>query len=105
MMQIVFLDSGSSMSSRLSPSSSGYKSQSQRSDTTTSATPSPTATPVSQLSISGSTQPQVSINLVHFKHTGILKNAVFWDVTPCGSCKKLHFGGLQYQQRGWFLSQ
>jgi hypothetical protein len=47
------------MSSRLSPSSSGYKSQSQRSDTTTSATPSPTATPVSQLSISSSTQPQV----------------------------------------------
>ncbi|XP_021926470.1 R3H domain-containing protein 1 [Zootermopsis nevadensis] len=53
-------DSGSSMSSRLSPSSSGYKSQSQRSDTTTSATPSPTATPVSQLSISSSTQPQMS---------------------------------------------
>ncbi|XP_067003283.2 cAMP-regulated phosphoprotein 21 isoform X2 [Anabrus simplex] len=42
-------DSGSSMSSRLSPSSSGYKSQSQRSDTTMSATPSPTATPVSQM--------------------------------------------------------
>uniref|UniRef100_A0A1B6DE93 cAMP-regulated phosphoprotein 21 n=2 Tax=Clastoptera arizonana TaxID=38151 RepID=A0A1B6DE93_9HEMI len=38
-------DSGSSMSSRLSPSSSGYKSQSQRSDVTLSATPSPTATP------------------------------------------------------------
>ncbi|XP_014245250.1 cAMP-regulated phosphoprotein 21-like isoform X3 [Cimex lectularius] len=36
-------DSGSSMSSRISPSSSGYKSQ--RSDTTLSATPSPTATP------------------------------------------------------------
>ncbi|XP_069703503.1 cAMP-regulated phosphoprotein 21 isoform X2 [Periplaneta americana] len=53
-------DSGSSMSSRLSPSSSGYKSQSQRSDTTMSATPSPTATPVSQLSISSSNQPQIS---------------------------------------------
>ncbi|PSN44220.1 hypothetical protein C0J52_19738 [Blattella germanica] len=53
-------DSGSSMSSRLSPSSSGYKSQSQRSDTTMSATPSPTATPVSQLSISTSNQPQIS---------------------------------------------
>ncbi|KAJ9582894.1 hypothetical protein L9F63_022762, partial [Diploptera punctata] len=51
-------DSGSSMSSRLSPSSSGYKSQSQRSDTTMSATPSPTATPISQLSISSSNQPQ-----------------------------------------------
>ncbi|CAH1403798.1 unnamed protein product [Nezara viridula] len=36
-------DSGSSMSSRISPSSSGYKSQ--RSDATLSATPSPTATP------------------------------------------------------------
>jgi len=58
-LQNCLLDSGSSMSSRLSPSSSGYKSQSQRSDTTTSATPSPTATPVSQLSISSSTQPQV----------------------------------------------
>lgn len=45
MMWICVLDSGSSMSSRLSPSSSGYKSQSQRSDATISATPSPTATP------------------------------------------------------------
>jgi hypothetical protein len=23
----------------------------------------------------------------------LLKNCVFWDVTPCGSCKNLHFGG------------
>ncbi|XP_046681881.1 cAMP-regulated phosphoprotein 21 isoform X3 [Homalodisca vitripennis] len=38
-------DSGSSVSSRVSPSSSGYKSQSQRSDATLSATPSPSATP------------------------------------------------------------
>jgi hypothetical protein len=22
-----------------------------------------------------------------------MKNAVFWDVTPCGSCKNLRFGG------------
>jgi hypothetical protein len=22
-----------------------------------------------------------------------VKNAVFWDVTPCGSCKSRHFGG------------
>jgi hypothetical protein len=22
-----------------------------------------------------------------------MKNAVFWDVTPCGSCKNRHFGG------------
>jgi hypothetical protein len=23
----------------------------------------------------------------------ILKNGVFWDVTPCGSCKNRRFGG------------
>jgi hypothetical protein len=22
-----------------------------------------------------------------------MKNGVFWDVTPCGSCKNLRFGG------------
>jgi hypothetical protein len=22
-----------------------------------------------------------------------MKNGVFWDVTPCGSCKNRHFGG------------
>jgi hypothetical protein len=22
-----------------------------------------------------------------------MKNAVFWDVTSCGSCKNRHFGG------------
>jgi hypothetical protein len=22
-----------------------------------------------------------------------MKNGVFWDVTPCGSCKKRRFGG------------
>jgi hypothetical protein len=22
-----------------------------------------------------------------------LKNAIFWDVMPCGSCKSRHFGG------------
>jgi hypothetical protein len=22
-----------------------------------------------------------------------MKDAVFWDVTPCGSCKKRRFGG------------
>jgi hypothetical protein len=25
-----------------------------------------------------------------------LKNAVFWDVTPCGSCKNRRFGGTYY---------
>ncbi|XP_073981672.1 R3H domain containing protein encore isoform X3 [Rhodnius prolixus] len=44
-------DSGSSMSSRISPSSSGYKSQ--RSDATLSATPSPTATPNLHTQLSG----------------------------------------------------
>jgi hypothetical protein len=44
------------------------------------------------------------IVIVHDKHTHgtprrvtgtalILKNGVFWDVTPCGSCKNLRFGG------------
>jgi hypothetical protein len=23
-----------------------------------------------------------------------MKNAVFWDVTPCGSCKNRRFGGI-----------
>jgi hypothetical protein len=23
-----------------------------------------------------------------------LKNGVFWDVTPCGSCKNRRFGGI-----------
>jgi hypothetical protein len=23
----------------------------------------------------------------------VLKNAVFWDVTPCGSCRNRRFGG------------
>jgi hypothetical protein len=23
-----------------------------------------------------------------------MKNCVFWDVTPCGSCKNRHFGGI-----------
>jgi hypothetical protein len=23
----------------------------------------------------------------------IMKNGVFWDVTPCGSCKNRRFGG------------
>jgi hypothetical protein len=24
----------------------------------------------------------------------VLKNVVFWDVTPCGSCKNRRFGGI-----------
>jgi hypothetical protein len=23
-----------------------------------------------------------------------MKNVEFWDVTPCGSCKNRHFGGM-----------
>jgi hypothetical protein len=27
------------------------------------------------------------------KETVTMKNGVFWDVTPCGSCKNRRFGG------------
>jgi hypothetical protein len=27
-----------------------------------------------------------------------MKNGVFWDVTPCGSCKKRRFGGNTSQR-------
>jgi hypothetical protein len=30
---------------------------------------------------------------LHGKEQRILKTAVSWDVTPCGSCKNRHFGG------------
>jgi hypothetical protein len=26
----------------------------------------------------------------------IMKNAIFWDVTLCGSCKKRHFAGMYH---------
>jgi hypothetical protein len=33
--------------------------------------------------------------LLHaFKTIVSLKNGVFWDVTPCGSCKNRRFGGI-----------
>jgi hypothetical protein len=32
-------------------------------------------------------------NLKNFK-TSERKNGVFWDVTPCGSCKNRRFGGI-----------
>jgi hypothetical protein len=25
-----------------------------------------------------------------------VKNAVFWDMTPCGSCKNRRFGGIYF---------
>jgi hypothetical protein len=28
-----------------------------------------------------------------------MKNGVFWEVTPCGSCKKRHFGGTKRLHR------
>jgi hypothetical protein len=28
-----------------------------------------------------------------YKHLMLLKNGIFWYVTPCGSCKNRHFGG------------
>jgi hypothetical protein len=31
-----------------------------------------------------------------------MKNGIFWDVTPCGSCKNWHFGGT-YQVHLVFL--
>jgi hypothetical protein len=30
---------------------------------------------------------------VHRRSIGQVKNGVFWDLTPCGSCKNLRFGG------------
>jgi hypothetical protein len=35
----------------------------------------------------------VTVKLLYRNYRSELKNAVFWDVTPCGSCKNKHFGG------------
>jgi hypothetical protein len=36
-----------------------------------------------------------------------MKNCVFWNVTPCGSCKNRHFGGtyslLHHGDKKWYL--
>jgi hypothetical protein len=39
--------------------------------------------------------PQIQFNIVRFEvFTAVTtKNGVFWDVTPCGSCKNRRFGG------------
>jgi hypothetical protein len=29
-----------------------------------------------------------------YQHRCYLKNAVIWDVAPCGCCKNQHFGGM-----------
>ncbi|XP_039298409.1 cAMP-regulated phosphoprotein 21 [Nilaparvata lugens] len=98
-------DSGSSMSSRLSPSSSGYKSQSQRSDTTTttSATPSPTATPhphLNQMS-SQSGEGVLSPDVEHIDRSNDSTATVVWAVTnitavPAGSVLINPQTGLPY---------
>jgi hypothetical protein len=39
------------------------------------------------------------------EHFLMLKNAVFWDVMPCGSCKNWHFGGtyrLHHHDKDWW---
>jgi predicted nucleic-acid-binding Zn-ribbon protein len=28
---------------------------------------------------------------MQYRRSSLMKNAVFWDVTPCGSCKKTEF--------------
>jgi hypothetical protein len=43
----------------------------------------------------GSHIPGEFVTQDYSKHTNILKNGVFWDVTPCGSCKNRRFGGTQ----------
>jgi hypothetical protein len=34
------------------------------------------------------------LNWISFSYNLILKNAVFWDVTPCGSCKNRRLRGM-----------
>jgi hypothetical protein len=43
----------------------------------------------------GSVNYTTRYNSVRFEvfTTVTMKNGVFWDVTPCGSCKNRHFGG------------
>ncbi|XP_008560142.1 R3H domain-containing protein 1 isoform X1 [Microplitis demolitor] len=72
-------DSGASMCSRLSPSSSGYKSQSQRSDTTISPSPSPSPIPAIPCShVQSSQNNNVSIDTQS-------NDTVIWAVTNISS--------------------
>ncbi|XP_031773147.1 cAMP-regulated phosphoprotein 21-like isoform X3 [Apis florea] len=71
-------DSGASMCSRLSPSSSGYKSQSQRSDATISPSPSPS--PVATMTCSHT---QVSSQDLASPESG--NQTVMWAVTSISS--------------------
>ncbi|XP_076293139.1 uncharacterized protein LOC143215156 isoform X3 [Lasioglossum baleicum] len=71
-------DSGASMCSRLSPSSSGYKSQSQRSDTTISPSPSPS--PVANMTCSHT---QVSSQDLASPESS--NQTVMWAVTSISS--------------------
>jgi hypothetical protein len=36
------------------------------------------------------------VNFTGLRNKGQMKNAVFWDVTPCGSCKNRSIGGKQH---------
>jgi hypothetical protein len=33
------------------------------------------------------------LKAIKAQQKGCRKNGVFWDITPCGSCKKRRFGG------------
>jgi hypothetical protein len=36
---------------------------------------------------------QIPTKIIQVRDEILLKNAVFWDVMPCGSCKNRRFGG------------
>jgi hypothetical protein len=42
---------------------------------------------------SANTKPNSVAQISKFEDRNFIKNGVFWDVTPCGSCKKRRFGG------------
>jgi hypothetical protein len=44
-------------------------------------------------SISQKTTLEQARSYNYMKTNRQVKNGVFWDVTPCGSCKNLRFGG------------
>ncbi|XP_017884862.1 cAMP-regulated phosphoprotein 21 isoform X3 [Ceratina calcarata] len=71
-------DSGASMCSRLSPSSSGYKSQSQRSDATISPSPSPS--PVATMTCS-----HTQVSSQDFASPDSNNQTVMWAVTSISS--------------------
>jgi hypothetical protein len=38
--------------------------------------------------------PSLFVVCYRLESEGFLKNGVFWDFTPCGSCKNRRFGGI-----------